>query len=141
MQKPYLQENDKSIILKKHRALVSLLKAHKYARSFAGAAPANRLEAPPGPSTDAAQGDGNAQAAERTKTARLASPLGIPLGPSTDDARSTARDFRGERGCHAKADPLAEAIQLANARPSCASFGRVSQGSLHHACQPASLLQ
>ena len=33
---------------------------------------------------------------------------------------------------------LAEAIQLAHARFSCASFGRVSQDSSHYACQRAS---
>ena len=106
---------DKSIILKKHRALVLLLKAHKHARSFAaqrglgscsGRAQTLRKGAgeDSGPKPDSrdparakhvrrakaqirttrANNYGcNSQAAERTKTARLASPLGIPLGAST----------------------------------------------------------
>ena len=69
-----------------------------------------------------------------------------PLGPSTGATqghkqrlakpRSESRSdpARAERGCHAKAsDPLAEAIQLAHARPSCTSLGRVSQPGCNRA--------
>ena len=91
----------------------------------------------------------NAQAPARTKAARLACPLGIPLGPSTGATqgkskgkRSHARDpARDPARAATQSVTLAEAIQLAHGRPSCASFGRLSQGFLHHACQPASLLQ
>ena len=100
-------------------------------------------------STRASYGCNNAQAPARTKAARR-----LP-------ARAPARR---EHGCHARkkqrqAKPRSGScsgsrsgltrkgvscgshVQLAHARPSCASFGRVSQGSLHHACQPASLLR
>ena len=55
----------------------------------------------------------------------------VPRKGTSKGKRSHARNparFPLGRGCHAKAsDPLAEAIQLAHARPSCTSLGRVSQ--------------
>ena len=98
-----------------------------------------------GESTRASYGC-NAQAPARTKAARLACPLGIPLGPSTGATQGKSKGKRSHAqdpardpawGCHAKVS-LAEAIQLAHARFSCASFGRVSQDSLHYTCQRAS---
>ena len=91
---------DKSIILKKHRALVLLLKAHK--QSCSGRAQTLRKGAGEDQKqTQSGSRSGQTRApcqgadkdhsgqllwmqlAERTKTARLASPLGIPLGAST----------------------------------------------------------
>ena len=59
----------------------------------------------------------------------------VPRKGTSKGKRSHARNpARAERGCHAKAsDPLAEAIQLAHARPSCTSLGRVSQTGCNRA--------
>ena len=72
-----------------------------------------------------------ARAEHRCRTKALVRTLGPCKGK-----RSHARD--PARRMPRKGATLAEAIQLAHARPSCTSLGRVSQDSSHHACQRAS---
>ena len=92
---------------------------HRHGREFN--ATRRRLQGPKRPGSLARSGSrsGLAKASEAT----LGIPLGIPLGANAMPRKGVT---------------LAEAIQLAHARPSCTTLGRVRKDSSHHACQRAS---
>ena len=127
------------MIMKKHRALVLLFKAHKFCRGRARKQAWDHARAEHRRRPKQSRHARDPARAKHVRRAKVQHPARPEHGcHATARAKaSEANPAQGERGCHAKVS-LAEAIQLAHARFSCASFGRVSQDSSHYACQRAS---